>query len=324
MFKKVIVLSTFMACSMVANAAPVSLPQDVTTALGSIWNLRNSGGTDGSAFSGTCDSTPGLTIQDARSANGDGDMYDNAFGIWVDGAPFAAPALVDLTGLTMTAGPVALSGLNTTVQYLFSDTVEAVRVLASFDNPTTSPITVQVDVANNFGSDSSTTIVGTSSGDTSYTLADSWVTTWDTSSEINTTVFATPGSTVAPDSYTETVFDCAGPEGMGATFTLTIPPGATQSLLFFGGIAEIDGTGDTDTANAMANAMMFESLDTVDPSLVSDLSPVQVAQIVNYNGTPQVPVAGESVAVPTLSQWALYALMVLLGLVGLGAYRRVS
>ncbi|MBT8076497.1 MAG: IPTL-CTERM sorting domain-containing protein, partial [Gammaproteobacteria bacterium] len=178
---------------------------------------------------------------------------------------------------------------------------------------------VTVEVANNFGSDSGTTIVGTSSGDTSYTLADSWVTTWDGSSEINTTAFATPGAVVTPDSYTQTVFNCAGPQGMGATFTLTVPAFATQSLVFFGGIAEIDGTGDTDTANAMANAMMFESLSTVDPSLTSDLSPAQVAQIVNYVGEP---VLIEDVPVPTLSQWALLVLMVLMGLFGFGAFRR--
>ena len=319
MLRKALVLSSLMACSLAASAAPVSLPQDVTTALGSIWYLTNTGDTDGGAFSGSCQYTPGLTIQDARSANGDGDMYDNAFGIWVDNAVFVAPATVDLTGTTLTAGPVAMSGLDTTVQYHFSDVVEAVRSLVTFTNPSAGPITVTVEVANNFGSDSNTTVVGTSSGDTAYTLADSWVTTWDNNSEINTTAFATPGATVMPDSYTQTVFNCAGPEGMGATFTLTVPAGATQSLVFFGGIAEIDGTGDTDTANAMANAMMFESLSTVDPSLTSDLTPVQISQIVNYVGEP---VLIPDVPVPTLSQWALFALMVLMGLVGFGAVRR--
>jgi hypothetical protein len=319
MLRKALVLSSLMACTMAASAAPVSLPQDITTALGSTWNLTNTGDTDGGAFSGSCVGNPGLTIQDAQSANGDSDMYDNAFGIWVDNVAFVAPATVDLTGTTLTAGPVALSGLDTTVQYHFSDVVEAVRSLVTFTNPSAGPITVTVEVANNFGSDSSTTVVGTSSGDTAYTLADSWVTTWDTSSEINTTAFATPGATVMPDSYTQTVFSCAGPEGMGATFTLTVPAGATQSLVFFGGIAEIDGTGDTDTANAMANAMMFESLSTIDSSLTSDLSPAQVAQIVNYVGEP---VLIPDVPVPTLSQWALFALMVLMGLVGFGAVRR--
>lgn len=320
MLKKAIVLSTLMVGSMAAYAAPVTLPQDITTALGSDWGLRNTGGTGGGAFSGSCDDSPGLTIEDARSANGDGDMYDNAFGVWIDNVVFVAPGTVDLTGLTLTAGPVAMSGLDVTMQYHFSDVVEAVRSLSTFTNPTDSPITVTVEAANNFGSDSGTTIVGTSSGDTSYTLADSWVTTWDGSSEINTTAFATPGADVLPDSYTQTVFDCSGTQGMGATFTLTVPAGSTQSLVFFGGIAEIDGTGDNDTANAMANAAMFESLSTVDSSLTGDLSPAQISQIVNYVGVPvAVP---DMLPVPTLSQWALYALMALLGLIGLGSFRR--
>lgn len=68
-----------------------------------------------------------------------------------------------------------MSGLDVTLQYHFSDTIEAGRILASFANPTGSPISVQVDIPNNFGSDGNTTIVTTSSGDTTFDTADGWV-----------------------------------------------------------------------------------------------------------------------------------------------------
>lgn len=301
------------------NTRGVSGQTTITTALGSDWDISNSGGTDGDAFSGTCtgDADSGLTIVDAQSADGDGDMYDNAWGIWVDDVSFA-PTIFGVNGNQVTAGPVSLSGLDVSMEYLFSDVIEAGRTIATFTNPTGSPISVSVDVPANFGSDSDTTIVTTSSGDTTFATDDGWAVTWDTSSEINTSVFQGPNPSVPPTSFTETVFSCAGTEGLGATFDLTVPAGGTQSLMFFMGIAEIDGTGSTDTANASANAQQFSSFDTIDGSLTGDLTRDELNTIVNW-GLAEAP----ALAVPALSPWSLLLLSVLLlGLPLLVIYHR--
>ncbi len=319
-FQTTILLSALMAAGTVSaqiddKPARGGASETITTALGSDWDITNSGGTDGGAFTGTCDSSPGLSIEDAQSTDGDGDMYDNAWGIWVDGVPFA-PATFNVNGNQVTAGPESLSGLDISMEYLFSDVIEAGRTLATFTNPTGSPITVSVDVPANFGSDDDTTIVSTSSGDTSFTTADGWVITWDTSSEINTSVFQGPDAGVTPSSVTQTVFDCADPDGLGATFVLTIPAGATQALMFFMGIAEIDGTGSTDTANAEANAQQFSDFNMIDTSLTGDLTQQQLDQIVNWTGRGTVPMS--SVSVDALSNWALVTLILLM--IGIPAF----
>ena len=244
------VVGTVFLTAAGAQAAPVSLPQTVITGLGTTWFVQNGAGS-GTAFAGDCDAS-GFHINDATSTTGDGDMYDDAFGIWIDDVAFSAPDPVDLTGNTITAGPASLSGLNVTVAYEFSDSIEAVRSTVTLENPSGSAISVGLDIANNFGSDSSTTIVDTSSGDTVFTTTDTWVVTWDTSSEINTTAITTPGGGLTPDSVTDTVFNCAGSQGFGASYTVNVPAASSLSLVFSGGIAEIDGDDDDDPTEAIA------------------------------------------------------------------------
>src|SRR5690606_28682812 len=55
------------------------------------------------------------------------------------------------------------------------------RYLEVLENPGTSPITTTVTISGNLGSDSGTTIVGTSSGDTIVSSADFWFATDDAS-----------------------------------------------------------------------------------------------------------------------------------------------
>lgn len=275
-------------------AAPVSLPQTVTTALGSSWDVQNNTSPSGTAFGGSCSSN-GFHINDARSTTGDGDMYDDAFGIWINDTAFVAPDPVDLTGNTITAGPVLLSGLNVTQSLEFSDTIEAVRSVVTLENPTGSPISVTLDIANNFGSDSSTTIVDTSSGDTTFTVDDSWAVTWDTSSEINTTAITTPGNGLTPDSVTDTVFNCAGTQGFGARYTVNVPAGGNTSLVFAGAIAEIDGAGDSDPSRAVA----------------------QVASLFEFAGIAPASSGGSAESIPTLPLWGLLSLIGITGFLGL-------
>lgn len=295
---------------LVFQAASAQQFETITTTLGSDWDIDTQGGTDGTAFTGECDDSGGFTIEDAESADGDTDMYDNAWGIWVDDTAFA-PGSFSVNGTEVTAGPMTLSGLDVSMEYLFSNVIEAGRILVTLSNPSGSAISVSVDVPANFGSDDSTTIVTTSSGDTTFDLSDTWVMTWDGSSEINTSVFYGPNGSVLPTSFTQTVFDCFDPDGAGATFDLTIPAGATQRLMFFAGIAEIDGTGSTDTANAAANAQQFSAFDTIDDSLTADLTDQERDSIVNWSPTEAAPSA-PSVPVPALSVWALMLLAALM------------
>ncbi|MCX8071341.1 MAG: hypothetical protein N3C12_02655 [Candidatus Binatia bacterium] len=235
-----------------AVAVPVSLPVSVSTGLGStVWVATNDSSTSGGAFGGFCGYSPALGLTDAGSAAGSAsgafDAYDEAWSVWIDGVPFVAPATVDLTGTTLLAGPVPMSGLNVWVQYFFSINTQAMRMLVFLQNSTASTITAVVEVPVNFGSDSYTQVDDTSSGDTSVTVADRWVVTSDggRGDPVNTSVFYGPGApAVAPFNYTQTVFECSGSEGLGATFNISVPANSARALMFFAALGDILGTGN--------------------------------------------------------------------------------
>lgn len=306
-----------------ALAAPLDLSTGPTVSPGfgsTDWDLDNSGGTDsGAPFSGSCDGSGGLNINDATSPGGDSDAYDDAWNIYVDGTIFNAGDIVDLTGTTVTAGPVAASGLNVTVEYFFSTTAGLARIRPIFQNPTGSPITVTVEVPVNFGSDSGTIYEATSSGDGVVTTADRWVVSSDDGGEFNTLVWYGPGTpAVTPSSYTTSVFDCSDPDGLGASFSVTIPAGATRSLVFFAGLGAITSTTDS-LAGAISAAATFDApLASLPGEWLTGMDATDISEALNWEGGG----LGGPTAIPTLSQWSLMVLGALLALVGLTAHRR--
>jgi hypothetical protein len=281
-----------LAClfSGMVSAATETLPLTVTPGLNSLeWIVTNTGGTDtGTAFAGTCDGSAGMSISEATSANGATDAFDNAWMLFLDGVIFAAPANVDLTGETFTAGPVVLSGLNVSLEILFSGSVQAARILAIFENPTINAITVDVDVPINLGSDVDTLVERTASGDNLFTTGDRWIITSDNNvglKAVNTTVIYGPGNPDAtPLAVTSSVCNdsVAQPEGIGFSFNITIPANKTRSLMFFAGLGDIEGINNTITG-AIANAAMFNSNDTIDTRLLNGLSISERLEILNWD-----------------------------------------
>src|SRR5262249_38052703 len=103
-------------------------------------------------------------------------------------------------------------------------------------------ISVSVVVFGNLGSDTTTRIEATSSGDTTFTEADRWLITSDgvtPSDPINTFVFSGPGAAVAPTVATIVSDD------LSVTFPLTVPAGATQNLLFFARLSQTAADAET-------------------------------------------------------------------------------
>ncbi len=316
-------LGSVLGVSM-AHAAPVSLPQTINTGFGSTsWSITNTGGTStGSPYTGTCNDAPGLVINDATSAGADSDAYDNAFQLWVGGSVFVAPDPVDLTGTTLTAGPVAMSGLNVTVQYWFDTASAVMRMLISLQNPSGAPISTTVQVPVNFGSDGSTILHSTSSGDAVLTTADRWaITSQGGTGEYNTVVsFGSGAVTTPPSAVTTTVFDCASTEGAGADFNVTVPAGTTRTLMFFAGLGGVTSTTDS-LANAQAAAPLFDTLSSViSHGWANGMTSDQLAQLVNWTDVPEVAVTPSSI--PTMSEWGLTLSAIVLAGFGAVSLRR--
>ena len=271
-----------------ASAATVSGYQEVIPGFGQTsWQLDTYGPV--APFSGSCGSGSGFVLEDANSPDGNSDAYDTAWAIFVNGSGFAAPGgNYDLTGTTATAGPSTMSGLQVTVQHYFTTGSAVDRILVTLRNPGLVAIPATVQVPINFGSDSSTFIRGTSSGDLVVTTGDRWVVSSENNvaeggDPVNTTVFYGPGSpAVTPSSYTQAVCYDSGTQGLGATFNLTIPAGGTRSLMFFAGLGGVT-VNDNLVASAQSAAALFNSNATLLPGWLTGLTTAQKAQIANWS-----------------------------------------
>ncbi|HEX4943011.1 MAG TPA: IPTL-CTERM sorting domain-containing protein [Usitatibacteraceae bacterium] len=305
-----------------AFAAPFALPQveipgsDLTN-----WVIVNDGGTStGAPFTGTCSLAPGLSIVDAGGPLDANDAYDNAYNLYVNGAAFVAPPLVDFTGTTMTAGPVAMSGLNVTVQYYFSPLSAVARLLYTMQNPTDAPIAATVQIPVNFGSDAGTVIETTSSGDVVVSTADRWVVSSDgvPGDSVNLTVMAGPGAVAVPlSAVTRTVFTCSGAQGLGMTYNLNVPAFASQSVMLFAGLEGVNANNNT-VASATTAAALFDSNATLQADWLDGMNAGQLAQVVNW----AFPAVVAAQPIPTLSELAMVVLSAMMGAVAFLAIRR--
>ena len=306
-----------------SQAAPVNFDSfdngsiEVNGGEGSQWLVFNNSGTSNALpAGGICDGSPGLGILDALIPDGlpvdgfcsgapglgvveavvgtQGDAFDNGLTVFVNNQQYVSPDTVDLTGTTLSSGPVSLSGLNTSVQYYASPTNATLRTFIRLNNPTTNPITVPVTVASNFGSDSGTQIISTSSGDTTFTTADRYLITDGESTSggapTNTSVVAGSGTPqTLPSAVSNTVTECFGTEGVLVTYNVTVPAGQTRSLLLF---HQLNGTPTQATTDVGA---FNDNTTLAATDFLAGLSEAELATVVNFDfsTTSEVPATKE-------------------------------
>jgi hypothetical protein len=272
---------------------------------GSGWFLINDGGTDnGLPTGGMCEGDPGLTVADATLDTSDTtavgiqtDAYDNAAMLWLDDVVFIAPEPVDVTGQTMTAGPVAMSGLNVTMQYYAASGSATLRTLISFQNPSGAAINATAAWVNNHGSDGSTIVQGTSTSDTTFATDDRWIVTSDSATDpsdpVNTYVLFGPGSPAeTPATASLDVFSCAGTQGVLGTFDVTIPAGSTRHLMFFNQLNQTNAEG-------LAGAAMFDTNPAEGGDLLGGLTQQQLSEALNWAFGAAPPVDTPTEPAPT-------------------------
>lgn len=227
------------------------------------------------------------------------------------GGYFQAGGVVSVTSNSVVGPNKTLAGLTVHSELFFPSSKAVVRSILYMQNPTGSPITVTVDNDNNLGSDIGTTILATSSGDTTFDSTDNWVVSCQQS--------ITPG---VCDLTLDPVLTYAfqGPGGIRATnagpifangngfpnfrFSLvTVPAGETRAVMMFVQLSDTP-------ADAEVDAALFNSNETlIGTDYLSGLSRQQFSEIVNWNVT--------GFGVPTLTQWAQAGMALLLGFAGL-------
>jgi hypothetical protein len=275
---------------------PVTLPQTLTNG-GASWDIVNTGGTtNGRPSGGACDNSPGLAVFDAALlAPAKVDAFDHGLSLWINDNIFVpAAGTITRSGQTLTAGPSPLNGLNVTVQYAALAGSPTLRMLARLQNTNPLALTATVSLVSNLGSDATTVVTATSSGDPVFTPDDRWVITADSvtapGDPVVTHVLAGPGApSVRPTAVSQTVFGCLAPpftQGVRANYTVTVPAGATRYLLFY---AQLGAT----PSGAAAAAATFNTTPPLGSDLVSELDAAVLRNVVNWDfsalGPPDTP-----------------------------------
>lgn len=193
---------------------------------------------------------------------------------------------------TYNAPSTTINGLTVTGKIRLSSSLVAGRLLASFQNTSSSTISRVIKIYSNLGSDGATSLKYTSSNQTlsnqslpvtgstnfwSISAQDARLTdsTQAASDPINSYVWGTPGASVTGSSQINN-------GDIYWTYTLNIPANSTHSILFLFGLGEISSTSNTFAGALSGVTTYLDSYTKLPADLVSDLSASEVASIQNW------------------------------------------
>jgi hypothetical protein len=309
--------------AMAQGTVNLSTSSTAVSAGGAFWVLANSATAIPSGPAGL--GIPFAAIGGTGSSSSGGVAYEGAFVMTVNGTAYSVPnGIMDVSGtLYSSQAGTTMSGLKVNAQYYFDTGSPTVRVIYTYTNSTASPITVTIQLQNNLGGSefldvsskkhharvarsgerrapvarsrqvtgpSTTSVVLTSSGDSTESAADRWVVTRSGGQAYIDTVRFGPTAAVTPTMVCEPGVACAAAWNaqnlLIDQYTLTVPANQTRALMFFGRIS----------ATSTINTSTFNSIATVSSSGLLGNLPTGLAesQIVNWfggSGVPSVPAA---------------------------------
>lgn len=250
------------------------------------WEIRNDYGTDPATPKGECaPGAPGLTVGEAvlvaNNVNRP-DAFDGAFALWVNDERFVAPDAVEVTDRVLSAGPVALSGLQVTVEYRAMASTPTLRALVTFENPTSAPISVQAVLGTNLGSDTKTELRGEARPSLNWQVTSDSAT--DPGDPVVLMVSTGPEPFGTSDvfavgsrfSMMAETFSCNSTDGRELTGNLSIPAGQSVRLLQFARLAGTNAEG----VNAGA---IFDDNPSLNDELMEGITLEQSLSIVNWS-----------------------------------------
>jgi hypothetical protein len=282
----------FIALSILASQS-FATSVDLNGGGESLWHFRDdvtttNGDPTGGWATTVLGTGSGASVKDASIA-GQGDAFNYAVMYWVNDNQVGG-ILSNPTASSAVYSPVVIDGLSVQLKYELLGSNATLRALLTLQNPTDADISVPVVYENNYGSDGSTSVSGTSSGDTVFDPSDRWLVTDDgtitAGDPANTTVLFGPDSpAVTPSSVSQTVFTYWGDQGTQATYNITVPAGETKALMMFQQL-------NTTSSDALMAASEFDSTPHSGSELLTDLTEEDLSNVVNWSfGSNAPPVA---------------------------------
>ena len=204
-------------------------------------------------------------------SNGTVDAYDGGHRLFINGLfqNFFSFTTED-GGREVVTNTNTVNGLEVN-RKIFVPTDDAfARFLEILNNPTTSDISVTVEILTNLGSDGFTNIIDTSSGDTTFTTADDFIVTDDFNGGGDPTIvhaFSCDGATVEPTQVS------ISRDNVRYSYFVTVPAGERVIIMNF-------GSQNQNQATAAASALTLLNLEG---STLASLSSDEIDDIVNYD-----------------------------------------
>jgi hypothetical protein len=272
-----LVLTTAAALAFAVTALAVSTPIDdveLEAAGGdAVFDAENYVDDCGATGDGECYFTP----VDDGDAFGDGDAFDGGLALTVEGQGFVDPdENGDLTGEQLTVGPVTLAGLKVTRIERGLEGSPTLRTLVKLKNTKKKTLRRTIGLISDLGSDNSTRIFRSSSGDFAFSTADRWVVTTDDPTSPSdppvTSVFYGKGK---PRVKLASGSAIQGIDNLNASFDVRLKRRATGYLLLF---TELSDEG----ADVVAGTAKFNRK-KLDASLKDDLGKSIRKKILNWD-----------------------------------------
>jgi hypothetical protein len=168
-------------------------------------------------------------------SNGSIDAYDGCYYLDVGGTRYTSGgATTSADGRTVTLNEATVSGLRVQrIVYVPSSGGSWARYLDVVTNPGATEVSTTVRISGNLGSDSSTRLIATSSGDTVLTTADAWFSTDDTDGSGDPSLAhlfqGGPASGAAVSARTMTL----STDNIDVQFDVMVPAGGRVAILSF-------------------------------------------------------------------------------------------
>ncbi|QFS44263.1 calcium-binding protein [Nostoc sphaeroides] len=234
----------------------IFLPTDLFDSSGFRWDIQG----DGNINNGTVDAYDG------------GLILNNFF-------PFLNTAQTEDNGREVVIEPVFIDQVQVQRKIYVPEDQSWARFLEIVTNTSSATVNYTVNLNTNLGSDDSTVLVSTSSGDNVFNTDDNWLVTDDFDGGGDPTlvhVIAGENGSLRPDAASLN-FD-----NVNFAYNLTLAPGETQIVMHF-------AAQNSDQATALAKAADLTSLEL---DALAGISSEELQQIVNFALTPPPTLRG--------------------------------